>query len=77
MIIASTKPEIVKIVKALQKTNEKGTVVSLFLQDLERKILELTYDYLTTNKYIHNKNCILCFDGLMIETQYFKPELLI
>jgi hypothetical protein len=76
ILISDAKPEIVKIVKSLNKTNEKGTVVSLFLQDLERQMLEIMYDYLTTNKYIQNKICILCFDGLMMETQYFKEELL-
>ena len=68
--------DLTKQVKKLQKENEKASIVSIFLQDKERQILELVYEYLVNNKYIINKNCVLCFDGIMIEQKYYKPDLL-
>ena len=75
-LIQSANKDLSKQVKNLQKENEKASVVSIFLQDKERQILEFIYEYLVNNKYIINKNCVLCFDGIMIETKYYKPELL-
>ena len=37
-------PDIVKIVKALQKKNEKGSIMSIILQEKERVILECVYN---------------------------------
>jgi len=74
--IASSNTDLVKIVQKLNKTNSQSSIVSLFLQDIERQILELIYDYLTSHNYIQHKNCILCFDGIMIERKYFKPEII-
>jgi hypothetical protein len=49
------------LLKAIgNKQNERSSVVSIFLQDIERQILELVYEYLTNNKYISNSNCVLC-----------------
>lgn len=74
--ISNANSNLKKIVQDLEKRNEKGTVVSLYLQDVECKILEVVYKFLIDKKYIHNNNCILCYDGLMIESKYYKPELL-
>ena len=68
--------DLTKQVKKLQKDNEKASIVSIFLQDKERQTLELVYEYLVNNKYIMNENCVLCFDGIMIEQKYYKPDLL-
>ena len=75
-IIQLANNDLTKQVKKLQKENEKASIVSIFLQDKERQILELVYEYLVNNKYIINKNCVLCFDGIMIDSKYYKPELL-
>jgi hypothetical protein len=75
-LIKSANTDISKPIKKCQKENEKASVVSIFLQDKERQILELVYEYLVNNKYIINKNCVLCFDGIMIEEKYYKTDLL-
>ena len=69
-------PDIVKIVKALQKKNEKGSVMSIILQEKERVILECVYNYLITKKIINNNDCVLCFDGIMIKANKYNNKLL-
>jgi len=69
-------PDIVKIVKALQKKNEKGSVMSIILQEKERLILECVYNYLITKKIINNNDCVLCFDGIMIKANKYNNKLL-
>jgi hypothetical protein len=64
-----------------RKTNEKnynkiGSVVSYYLQEIENRILETIYKYCVKNKYIINNVCVLCADGIMIEKDKYKPELL-
>ena len=69
-------PDIVKIVKALQKKNEKGSVMSIILQEKERLILECVYNYLISKKIINNNDCVLCFDGIMIKVNKYNLKLL-
>jgi len=69
-------PEIVKIVKALQKKNLKGSVMSIILQDKERSILESVYNYLIKKNIIKNNDCVLCFDGIMIKKNKYSVHLL-
>jgi hypothetical protein len=69
-------PDIVKIVKALQKKNEKGSVMSIILQEKERVILECVYNYLISKKIINNNDCVLCFDGIMIKANKYNIKLL-
>ena len=56
--------------------NLNGTSLSIFLQEIEVRILEEIYRYLTANNYIKNKNIVLCADGVMIETSNYKSNLL-
>ena len=56
--------------------NEIGTVVSYFLQELECRILETIFIYCQKNKYVQNNVCVLCADGLMIQKENYKPEML-
>ena len=70
-------PDLVKIVKALQKKNEKGTVMSIILQEKERTILECVYNELIKKKIITNNDCVLCFDGIMIKQSKFYNNLLV
>lgn len=76
-LVQNANKDLNKVVKLSNKENEKASVVSIFLQDKERQVLELVYEYLVNNKYIVSKNAILCFDGLMIETINYKPIVLI
>jgi len=69
-------PNILKIVKALEKKNEKGSVMSIILQEKERQILECVYNYLINKKVINNNDCVLCFDGIMIKSSKYYNELL-
>jgi hypothetical protein len=55
--------------------NTKGSVVSWFCQEWERRILEVIYDVLKKEKLIKKENVVLCFDGLMILlTELFDTE---
>jgi hypothetical protein len=49
-----------------KKDNVKGTIISWFLQEHERRLLETMFDFLHRSKQIKNKDCVLCFDGIMI-----------
>lgn len=75
VMIANSNPDLVDIVKKLEKKNETGTVVSLFLQQKEREILEVIYNYLTAQLQLDNK-CVLCFDGIMIPIEKYNDNLL-
>ena len=75
-VIVKNNPKILKAMQKIEKENLKGSVVSYFLQEYECQILETVYLYCVKNRYIENNNCSLCFDGLMILKDNFKPELL-
>lgn len=72
----NVNPDIVKIVKALQKKNLKGSVMSIILQEKERIILECVYSYLIDKKIIEKNDCVLCFDGIMIKQNKYNLNLL-
>jgi hypothetical protein len=79
-VILDQNKEIVKFVEE-RKVNEKnynkiGSVVSYYLQEIENRILETIYKYCVKNKIIVNNVCVLAADGIMIEKDKFKPELL-
>jgi len=59
-LVQNANKDLNKLVKLSNKENEKASVVSIFLQDKERQVLELVYEYLVNNKYIVSKNAILC-----------------
>jgi len=72
-----------KLYKSIEKKNEndktknnKASFLSSYLQEHEERILEHIYEYCITNKYIINNVCSLCYDGIMIETENYKEELL-
>jgi hypothetical protein len=56
--------------------NKIGSVTSYYLQEIENRILETLYSYCVKNKYIVNNVCVLAADGIMIEKDKFKPEIL-
>ena len=74
-LISNENPELLKVVKTLKKQNEIGSLVSIFLQEKECLILENVFQFLKFHNIIKN-NCVLCFDGIMILKENYKPELL-
>jgi hypothetical protein len=70
--IVSFNQNLQRIVKGFEKSNEIGSVVSLFLQDKERQILENIYEFVSC-KYPNSSNkLVLCYDGLMIPKSAFS-----
>jgi len=69
-------PDLLKKIKKNKDYNIYGTLLSYILQEYENRILETIYKHCVENKYIVNNVAVLCFDGIMIEKKYFKPELL-
>ena len=49
-----------------KKYNEKATVLSYFLQEIESRILETVYSFCIEKEYITHDNTVLCSDGIMI-----------
>jgi hypothetical protein len=78
-IIVSTNPILVKLVnKHKDKDNITGSVVSLYCQEWERRILETIYAFMLENGILSSTDSVvLCFDGIMIPLSKFSNELLI
>ena len=76
-LIMGSNAELIKEIKKSKDKfeNEKGSVVSYFLHEWERRILETMYKYLVDKKVIHN-NVVLCFDGLMIPLDKYNDGLI-
>ena len=82
--IEKANPQLKKDVEKANKKESKAkkpkfwrsTILSLFLQDWERRILEEVYNYLCHHKYIIDNDCVLCFDGIMIHNSRYTEELL-
>ena len=68
-------PDIAKVVKGLNKVNDTGSLVSIVMQEYERRVLEACFDYLVRRKLVTN-NAVLCYDGLMIPKTAYKESLL-
>jgi P4 family phage/plasmid primase-like protien len=56
--------------------NENASVVALWCQEIENRILETIYEYCIKNKIIEDKIAVLCYDGIMLEKQKFNEKLL-
>jgi len=77
-LIVANNPLIKKELEKGKNENIKNSsVLSLYLQEIENQILEEIYNYCVSKKYIKNNECVLCFDGIMILKENYKPELLI
>ena len=59
--------------------NDTGLILSIYMQDRERQLLEILYNYCVNNNYIINNDCVLCFDGIMLNSKNIinKNELII
>jgi P4 family phage/plasmid primase-like protien len=75
--IVLNNPKMVKALITEKNKNINGSIVSYFLQDYERRILEIVYEYLTDNNYIINNNASLCHDGIMILKENYNDKILI
>jgi hypothetical protein len=65
--IQRNNPALVEQIEKEEKTqNPKGTIVSWFLQEHERRILEKVLDFLKKKKFIVKNNAVLCYDGIQI-----------
>ena len=80
--ISLKNPELCDIVLKNKKAQGKenynlfGTVCSFVLQEYELRVLETIYKYCIDMKIINKGVCVLCADGMMIEKDKYKPELL-
>ena len=63
-VVRQNNPELDKLLE--DKSNPNGSIVSWFLQEWERRILEKLYRFLIKKKQISKNRCVLCFDGIMI-----------
>jgi hypothetical protein len=73
--IVQANPELLKAVKDANKKNEKASVVSIYLQEKERLVLEIVFEYLKSKGIVY-KECVLCFDGIMILKDKYNSDLL-
>jgi hypothetical protein len=64
------------ITKNKKSKNIIGTTMSFILQEWEAQILETLFIYCTEKKIIVN-DCVLCADGLMLNSKKYNPSLLI
>lgn len=64
-IIKTNNPKWLEMVNT-KTFNVNGTIVSWFLQEHERRVLEKLFEFLHKMKQIKHNNCVLCFDGIMI-----------
>jgi Family of unknown function (DUF5906) len=80
--ISMKNPELCDIVIKNKREQGKedynlfGTVCSFVLQEYELRVLEIMYKYCVDTKIINKGVCVLCADGMMIEKNKYKPELL-
>jgi len=67
-IIKKRHPDWVPIAQIKKPHNVNGTLLSWFLQDHERQVLEQMFEFLKIKRVIKGSepNCVLCFDGIMI-----------
>lgn len=80
--IIEKNPKLQKMIKKRkelqkkEKYNEKGSVVSYFLQEIENRILEHIYDYCVLNDIIKDNITVLCADGIQLEKDKYDESLL-
>lgn len=73
------KNDVIKVQKKEDRNKSKfwrSTIMSMYLQEYERRVLEEVYSYLCHHKYIIDNDCVLCFDGIMIVASRYNEKLL-
>ena len=81
-ILLNNNKNVISDIKTYQKNkkyeNDLGLILSVYIQDRERQILEIIYNYCNKNGFIKNNDCVLCFDGIMLnEKNIFNKDELI
>lgn len=56
--------------------NENASVIAIWCQEMENRILETIYKYCIKKDYITDKIAVLCYDGIMIEKKNFNEKIL-
>jgi P4 family phage/plasmid primase-like protien len=56
--------------------NERASVIAVWCQEIENRILETIYKYCIKKGYIVKKTAVLCYDGIMIEISNYKDCIL-
>lgn len=80
--ILDLNPDLVKEVEdqkkeqKVKKYNLYNTSFSIYLQDFENRVLEQIYLYCCEKNYIKNNDCILSYDGIMLNKKKYKPKIL-
>jgi hypothetical protein len=49
-------------------------ITGMYLQNFERLIMEHVYNYMNEQGLIKNNDCVLCFDGIMINKNNYKDD---
>jgi len=65
-LIKDANPHLLAKATSENKYNIDGTICSWFFQEWERRILESLYEFFHKKKQIKKRDCVLCFDGIMI-----------
>jgi hypothetical protein len=73
--IVNANPNLLKQIKKMNKNNETASLVSTYLQEYEKRILECVFNHLRLKKII-DSNAVLCFDGIMIPIDKYKETIL-
>lgn len=79
-LIVKANPQLAKEVKKSKEEkkqkeyNEMGAVVSFFLQEHENRVLEAVYQMCLAKGYIRDNICVLCADGIMLETELLPAD---
>jgi len=55
-----------------EDSSNDNKVLSVYLQEIEHRILEAIYEYCTKHKYV-KKDCILCHDGITMPQSGGRP----
>ena len=56
--------------------NERASVIAIWCQEIENRILETIYKYCVKKGYILKKCAVLCYDGIMIEIENYNDKML-
>jgi len=66
-----------KVKRNIFDYNEKASLVSIWCQEIEQRILYELYTYCKAKKYIDNDGiAVLCFDGIMLKKEKYTPNIL-
>ena len=61
---------------AIGTYNLGGSMTAFMLQEYEIRVLEAVFIHCSENGLIEKGNCVLCADGLMLESKFYNPTLL-